>query len=44
MGLKVGNCYMIGDNPSSDIKGGNDMNWTTILVKTGIYSEGKIDS
>jgi len=27
---------MIGDNPGSDIKGGNDMGWTTILVKTGV--------
>lgn len=29
---------MIGDNPKSDIEGGNRMGWTTILVKTGVYS------
>ena len=31
---------MIGDNPKSDIKGGNDAGWITILVKTGIF-QGK---
>ncbi len=31
------NFYMIGDNPQSDIKGGNNAGWITILVKTGIY-------
>ena len=28
---------MIGDNPKSDIKGGNNAGWITILVKTGIF-------
>ena len=32
---------MIGDSPSTDIKGGNNANLTTILVKTGNYKEGK---
>ncbi|EEP80660.1 HAD-superfamily subfamily hydrolase [Uncinocarpus reesii 1704] len=35
--------YMIGDNPESDIRGANSFNsatgteWTSILVKTGVY-------
>lgn len=36
-GIKISNFYMIGDNPQTDIKGGNDKNWTTILVKTGVF-------
>jgi ribonucleotide monophosphatase NagD (HAD superfamily) len=28
---------MIGDNPSSDIAGGNKAGMTTILVKTGVF-------
>lgn len=32
--------YMVGDNPESDIKGGNDYGWETILVKTGVYKDG----
>jgi ribonucleotide monophosphatase NagD (HAD superfamily) len=31
------NFYMIGDNPKSDIAGGNAKNWRTILVKTGVF-------
>jgi len=33
---------MIGDNPSGDIKGCNDMGdgWNSILVKSGIYDHG----
>ena len=36
-------CYMIGDNLNTDIKGANgrknksEKEWTTIVVKTGIY-------
>jgi HAD superfamily hydrolase (TIGR01456 family) len=32
-------CYMIGDNPKSDIKGANDMGekWRSILVRTGCF-------
>lgn len=39
--------YMIGDNPDSDIKGGNNfkspagLRWKTILVETGIYRGGR---
>ncbi|CAI6340272.1 unnamed protein product [Periconia digitata] len=29
--------YMIGDNPASDIIGGNNYNWNTCLVRTGVY-------
>jgi ribonucleotide monophosphatase NagD (HAD superfamily) len=28
---------MIGDNPLSDIAGGNAAGWTTILVKSGVF-------
>ncbi|KAF2244029.1 HAD-superfamily hydrolase [Trematosphaeria pertusa] len=31
------NIYMIGDNPQSDIIGGNMYGWNTCLVKTGVY-------
>jgi len=29
----ISNFYMIGDNPKSDIKGANDHNWISILVR-----------
>jgi HAD superfamily hydrolase (TIGR01456 family) len=29
--------YMIGDNPQSDIVGGNMYGWNTCLVRTGVY-------
>ena len=31
---------MVGDNPNSDIKGGNDYGWNTILLKSGVYKDG----
>ncbi|CAO1616807.1 unnamed protein product [Sympodiomycopsis kandeliae] len=31
--------YMVGDNPESDIKGGNDFKWETVLVRTGVYRD-----
>ena len=37
--LPVSNYYMIGDNPKSDIRGGNVAGWTTILVKTGVFKQ-----
>ena len=36
-GVKIGNFYMIGDTPSSDISGATAKGWTTILVKTGVF-------
>jgi len=30
---EISNCYMIGDNPRGDIRGANDMGWTSILVR-----------
>ncbi|EON67713.1 HAD-superfamily subfamily IIA hydrolase [Coniosporium apollinis CBS 100218] len=39
--------YMVGDNPESDIRGGNTYqsphgtDWCSILVKTGVYQEGQ---
>lgn len=39
--------YMVGDNPESDIRGANNYqsphgsSWTSILVKTGVWKEGK---
>jgi HAD superfamily hydrolase (TIGR01456 family) len=39
------NVYMVGDNPASDICGGNMYGWNTCLVKTGVFQadEGKND-
>lgn len=40
--------FMIGDNPESDIRGANDFQspldteWTSVLVKTGVYREGSV--
>jgi HAD superfamily hydrolase (TIGR01456 family) len=38
---EVSNFYMIGDNPSSDIKGANDSGWQSILVRTGLFKNGE---
>jgi ribonucleotide monophosphatase NagD (HAD superfamily) len=35
--LEISQFYMIGDNPKSDISGGNAKGMTTILVKTGVF-------
>jgi ribonucleotide monophosphatase NagD (HAD superfamily) len=35
------NVYMVGDNPESDIAGANAYGWKSLLVKTGVYREGK---
>lgn len=38
--------YMVGDNPASDIAGGNHYkspygtDWVSVLVQTGVYVEG----
>lgn len=32
---------MVGDNPASDIAGANNMGIESILVRSGIYQEGK---
>ncbi|KAI1824713.1 HAD-superfamily hydrolase [Xylaria intraflava] len=37
------NIYMIGDNPASDIIGGNMYGWNTCLVRTGVFQGGKND-
>ncbi|KAJ5590264.1 hypothetical protein N7450_004236 [Penicillium hetheringtonii] len=37
------NIYMIGDNPQSDIIGGNLYGWNTCLVRTGVFQGGKND-
>ena len=36
--------YMIGDNPAGDIVGGNNKGWKTVLLKTGVYVEGKMNA
>ena len=36
--------YMIGDNPSVDIKGGNENGFKTILVRTGVFNEENKDN
>ena len=35
---------MIGDNPESDIAGGNAAGWKTILVKTGVFDAHAVSS
>ncbi|KAL3420956.1 HAD-superfamily subfamily IIA hydrolase [Phlyctema vagabunda] len=37
------NIYMIGDNPQSDIIGGNMYGWNTCLVRTGVFQGGEND-
>ncbi|KAK9455092.1 HAD-like domain-containing protein [Dipodascopsis uninucleata] len=32
--------YMIGDNPASDIHGGNSFGWYSILLRSGVYKDG----
>ncbi|KAK6463306.1 HAD-like domain-containing protein [Scheffersomyces coipomensis] len=36
--------YMIGDNPESDIKGGNENGLETALVRTGVFRDEEYDS
>ncbi|KAK4098119.1 HAD-superfamily hydrolase [Parathielavia hyrcaniae] len=38
-----GNVYMVGDNPASDIVGGNMYGWNTCLVRTGVFQGGEND-
>ncbi|WWD18993.1 TIGR01456 family HAD hydrolase [Kwoniella shandongensis] len=33
------NVYMVGDNPASDIAGANAHGWSSILVRTGVFSD-----
>lgn len=37
------NVYMVGDNPASDIIGGNQYGWNTCLVRTGVFQGGDND-
>ncbi|PYI18608.1 phosphatidyl synthase [Aspergillus japonicus CBS 114.51] len=37
------NIYMVGDNPASDICGGNMHGWNTCLVRTGVFQGGDND-
>ena len=37
------NVYMVGDNPASDIVGGNTYGWNTCLVRTGVFQGGDND-
>ncbi|KJY01355.1 phosphatidyl synthase like protein [Zymoseptoria brevis] len=37
------NIYMVGDNPASDIIGGNMYGWNTCLVRTGVFVGGEND-
>ena len=38
------NIYMVGDNPQSDICGGNMYGWNTCLVRTGVFQGGPGDN
>lgn len=37
--FELGDVYMVGDNPLSDIIGAKNYGWKTCLVKTGVYSD-----
>lgn len=39
-GHGLGAVYMVGDNPASDIDGANRIGWRSLLVRTGVYSDG----
>ncbi|KAK9495955.1 HAD-like domain-containing protein [Lipomyces doorenjongii] len=42
---KLKRVYMVGDNPASDITGGNGYGWYSILVRTGVFKDGdKLDA
>jgi len=41
--FEISNFYMIGDNPTTDIKGANRAGWTSILVKSGIFKGDEND-
>ncbi len=36
--VQISNFYMIGDNPEGDIEGANRKGWTSILVRTGLFT------
>ncbi|KAG9235538.1 HAD-like domain-containing protein [Amylocarpus encephaloides] len=44
--IRLNRVFMVGDNPESDIRGANEFKsshgaeWSSILVKTGVYREG----
>ncbi|KAJ1552331.1 hypothetical protein HK405_011738 [Cladochytrium tenue] len=33
-------CYMVGDNPASDVAGANAYGWRSVLTRTGVYRGG----
>ncbi|KAL6932926.1 hypothetical protein ACO0R3_002016 [Hanseniaspora guilliermondii] len=37
--FELGDVYMVGDNPLSDIIGAKNYGWKTCLVKTGVYND-----
>ncbi|CAD8082861.1 unnamed protein product [Paramecium sonneborni] len=39
----IGNIYMIGDNPASDIRGANQIGWPSILVRSGVFRGSEND-
>lgn len=32
------NVYAVGDNPAADIQGANNYGWTSVLVRTGVFT------
>lgn len=38
--IEISQFYMLGDNPETDILGGNRSKMQTVLVKTGVYNDG----
>ena len=41
--VEITKFYMIGDNPHADIKGGNENECVSILVRTGVWNGGVND-
>ena len=37
--FELGDIFMVGDNPLSDIIGGKNYGWKTCLVRTGVYTD-----
>ncbi|XYA02731.1 hypothetical protein QA089_005318 [Meyerozyma guilliermondii] len=39
-GQRFRHFYMVGDNPASDIQGANRSAWRSLLLRTGVYTDG----
>lgn len=39
-GIEISKFYMIGDNAEGDIEGANRKGWESMLVRTGLFTDG----